>query len=54
MESEYGEGNILLLVGVSNSNRRMVEMLVVRGANVNHQNSGADCTARRNGNKCSQ
>ena len=39
MESEDAKGNTLLLVAASNSNRRMVEMLVVRGANVNHQNS---------------
>ena len=39
METEDTKGNTLLLVAASNSNRRMVEMLVVRGAKVNHQNS---------------
>ena len=39
METEDTKGNTLLLLAASNSNRRMVEMLVVRGAKVNHQSS---------------
>lgn len=39
VDSEDERGNTLLLLACQNSNRRMVEMLLLRGANVNHQNS---------------
>ena len=33
------KGNTLLLVACQNNNRRLVELLLVRGANINHQNA---------------
>ena len=39
INGEDGKGNTLLLIACQNSNKRMVEMLVTRGANVNHQNA---------------
>jgi ankyrin repeat protein len=39
LEAEDEKGNTLLLVACQNSNRRLVEMLLVRGANINHQNA---------------
>ena len=39
VDSEDERGNTLLLVGAQNSNKRLVEMLLVRGANINHQNA---------------
>jgi hypothetical protein len=38
VDGEDEKGNTLLLVACQNSNRRMVEMLLLRGAAVNHQN----------------
>lgn len=37
MDAEDEKGNTLLLVAAQNSNRKLVEKLVVRGSNVNHQ-----------------
>jgi ankyrin repeat protein len=39
INGEDGKGNTLLIIACQNSNKRMVEMLVARGANVNHQNA---------------
>jgi pimeloyl-ACP methyl ester carboxylesterase len=39
IDSEDEKGNTLLLVAAQNSNKRLVEMLLVRGSNVNHQNA---------------
>eukprot|EP00981_Chlorochromonas_danica_P008761 scaffold2312_cov165-Ochromonas_danica.AAC.1 len=39
IDGEDEKGNTLLLVAAQNSNRRMVEMLLLRGANINHQNA---------------
>ena len=39
IDSEDEKGNTLLLVACQNSNKRMVEMLLLRGASVNHQNA---------------
>ena len=39
IDTEDEKGNTLLLVAAQNSNKRLVEMLLVRGANVNHQNA---------------
>jgi len=39
IDTEDPKGNTLLLVASQNSNRKMVEMLVARGASVNHQNA---------------
>jgi ankyrin repeat protein len=39
IDAEDERGNTLLLVAAQNSNRRLVEMLLIRGANVNHQNA---------------
>jgi len=39
VDAEDGEGNSLLLLACQQVNKRIVEMLLIRGANVNHQNS---------------
>ena len=39
VEAEDEGGNTLLLTACQNSNRRIVEMLLIRGANINHQNA---------------
>jgi ankyrin repeat protein len=39
VDTEDSKGNTLLLVASQNSNRKMVEMLVARGAAINHQNA---------------
>jgi ankyrin repeat protein len=39
IDAEDEKGNTLLLVACQNSNKRLVEMLLVRGANINHQNA---------------
>lgn len=39
IDSEDERGNTLLLVAAQNSNKRLAEMLLIRGANINHQNS---------------
>jgi ankyrin repeat protein len=39
VDSEDERGNTLLLVAAQNSNKKLVEMLLVRGANINHQNA---------------
>jgi ankyrin repeat protein len=39
VDSEDAKGNTLLLVAAQNSNKRLVEMLVARGAFINHQNA---------------
>uniref|UniRef100_A0A7S3MBB9 SAM domain-containing protein n=1 Tax=Spumella elongata TaxID=89044 RepID=A0A7S3MBB9_9STRA len=39
IDGEDEKGNTLLLVACQNSNRRLVEMLLVRGAAINHQNA---------------
>lgn len=38
IDSEDEKGNTLLIIAAQNSNGRLVEKLVVRGAKVNHQN----------------
>eukprot|EP01041_Mallomonas_annulata_P003889 gene3889-7762_t len=39
VDMEDERGHTLLLVAAQNSNKRMVEMLLARGANINHQNT---------------
>lgn len=39
VDGEDEKGNTLLLVACQNNNRRLVEVLLVRGANINHQNA---------------
>lgn len=39
IDAEDEKGNTLLLLATQNSNRRLVEMLLLRGANINHQNA---------------
>lgn len=39
IDAEDEKGNTLLLVACQNSNKRLVEMLLVRGAAINHQNA---------------
>lgn len=39
IDAEDERGNTLLLVACQNSNKRLVEMLLVRGAAINHQNA---------------
>jgi ankyrin repeat protein len=39
IDAEDAKGNTLLLVAAQNCNRRMVEMLLARGASINHRNS---------------
>lgn len=39
VDAEDERGNTLLLVAAQNSNKRLVEMLLVRGAAINHQNA---------------
>ena len=39
IDTEDERGNTLLLCACQNSNRRLVEMLIIRGANINHQNA---------------
>merc|ERR1711871_641246 len=38
VDSEDEKGNTLLLVAAQNCNRKMCELLLSRGANINHQN----------------
>jgi len=37
VDAEDEKGNTLLIVACQNCNRRMVEMLLARSANINHQ-----------------
>jgi ankyrin repeat protein len=39
IDAEDEKGNTLLLVATQNSNKKLVEMLLLRGANINHQNA---------------
>ncbi len=39
IDTEDSKGNTLLLIAAQNSNRKMVELLVARGAAINHQNA---------------
>ena len=39
VDSEDSKGNTLLIVAAQNLNKRMMEILLARGANVNHQNA---------------
>jgi ankyrin repeat protein len=39
VDSEDEKGNTLLIVACQNANKRLTEMLLIRGANVNHQNA---------------
>ena len=39
VDMEDDRGNTLLLVAAQNSNKRMVELLLARGAVINHQNT---------------
>ncbi len=39
IDAEDEKGNTLLLVACQNSNKRLAEMLLVRGAAINHQNA---------------
>lgn len=39
IDAEDEKGNTLLLIAAQNSNKRLVEMLLVRGASINHQNA---------------
>lgn len=42
IDSVDERGNTLLLLACQNSNKRLAEMLLLRGANVNHQNVGGN------------
>ena len=42
IDSEDERGNTLLLLAAQNSNKRLVEMLLLRGSNVNHQNQAGN------------
>lgn len=39
VDTEDDKGNTLLILATQNCNKRLAEMLLIRGANVNHQNS---------------
>jgi ankyrin repeat protein len=39
IDAEDEKGHTLLLVAAQNSNKRLVEMLLLRGASINHQNA---------------
>ncbi|RYH28339.1 ankyrin repeat domain-containing protein [archaeon] len=39
IDAEDEKGTTLLLVAAQNSNKRLAEMLILRGASINHQNS---------------
>jgi DNA repair exonuclease SbcCD ATPase subunit len=39
VDTEDDKGNTLLILACQNCNKRLAEMLLIRGANVNHQNS---------------
>jgi len=39
VDAEDEKGNTLLIVAAQNSNKRMIETLVARGASINHQNA---------------
>jgi hypothetical protein len=39
VDTEDDRGNTLLVLACQNSNKRLAEMLLIRGANVNHQNA---------------
>lgn len=39
IDAEDEKGNTLLLIACQNSNKRLVEMLLLRGAKINHQNA---------------
>ncbi len=39
IDAEDERGNTLLLIAAQNCNKRLLEMLIIRGSNVNHQNA---------------
>lgn len=39
VDTKDEKGNTLLLLACQNSNKRLVEMLIIRDANINHQNA---------------
>jgi ankyrin repeat protein len=39
IDAEDEKGNTLLLIACQNRNKRLVEMLLLRGASINHQNA---------------
>ena len=42
IDSEDERGNTLLLIAAQNSNLELIKMLLLRGANVNHQNASGN------------
>mmetsp|Transcript_14029 Transcript_14029/g.20968 ORF Transcript_14029/g.20968 Transcript_14029/m.20968 type:complete len:526 (-) Transcript_14029:127-1704(-) len=42
IDAEDERGNTLLLLAAQNSNKRLAEMLIIRGANINHQNASGN------------
>jgi hypothetical protein len=42
VDTEDEKGNTLLLVSAQNSNKRLAEMLIIRGAHINHQNASGN------------
>ena len=42
IDSEDERGNTLLLVSCQNPNKRLCEMLLIRGANINHQSAAGN------------
>jgi pimeloyl-ACP methyl ester carboxylesterase len=42
VETEDERGNTLLIVAAQNRNKKLVEMLLLRGANINHQNAAGN------------
>ena len=39
MDSQDDKGNTLLLIGAQNCNKRLMELVLARGADINHQNA---------------
>jgi hypothetical protein len=42
VDTEDERGNTLLIVAAQNRNKKLVEMLLLRGANINHQNAAGN------------
>lgn len=42
IDAEDERGNTLLLVATQNRNKKLVEMLLLRGADINHQNASGN------------
>jgi ankyrin repeat protein len=42
VDAEDDKGNTLLLLAAQNCNRKLMELCLNRGANINHQNTGGN------------